>query len=50
MLAATYAIKAGMTVHDIADTWAPYLTMAESPRLTAKLFLPGGQIPTSCCA
>lgn len=48
MLAATYAIKAGMTVDDIADTWAPYLTMAESLRLTAGLFR--SQLPTSCCA
>ncbi len=50
MLAATYAIKTGMTVQDMADTWAPYLTMAESLRLAAKLFEPGGQLPTSCCA
>ncbi len=48
MLAATYAIKAGMTVDDIADTWAPYLTMAESLRITAGLFR--NQMPTSCCA
>jgi len=50
MLAATYAIKAGMTVREMADTWAPYLTMAESLRLAAKLFEPGDQLPTSCCA
>lgn len=50
MLAATYAIKARMTVQDVADTWAPYLTMAESLRLAAKLFAPGEQLPTSCCA
>lgn len=50
MLAATYALKAGMTVADLADTWAPYLTMAESLRLTAKLFDPNEQLPTSCCA
>ncbi len=48
MLAATYAIKAGMTVDDIADTWAPYLTMAESLRIAAGLFR--DQLPTSCCA
>ncbi len=47
---ATYAIKTGMTVTDLADTWAPYLTMAESLRLTAKMFAPGKQLPTSCCA
>ena len=50
LLAATYAIKAQMTVHDLAETWAPYLTMAESLRLAAKLFEPGKQLPTSCCA
>ncbi len=50
MLAATYAIKAQMTVHAMADTWAPYLTMAESLRLAAKLFEPGEQLPSSCCA
>jgi mercuric reductase len=48
LLAATYAIKAQMTVDDLADTWAPYLTMAESVRLAAQLFR--GQTPTSCCA
>lgn len=48
MLAATYAIKAAMTVHDLADTWAPYLTMAESLRIVAGLFR--NQLPTSCCA
>jgi mercuric reductase len=48
MLAATYAIKAGMTVDDVADTWAPYLTMAESLRIVAGLFR--NQMPTSCCA
>ncbi len=48
MLAATYAITAGMTTDDLADTWAPYLTMAESLRLAAQLFR--GQMPTSCCA
>ncbi|MDP9396749.1 MAG: mercury(II) reductase [Actinomycetota bacterium] len=48
VLAATYAIKAGMTVDDVADTWAPYLTMAESLRIAAGLFR--NQLPTSCCA
>ncbi|MBW3614713.1 MAG: NAD(P)/FAD-dependent oxidoreductase, partial [Actinobacteria bacterium] len=48
MLAATYAIRAGMTVDDIADTWAPYLTMAESLRIAAGLYR--NQMPTSCCA
>ncbi|KGN41640.1 mercuric reductase [Knoellia aerolata DSM 18566] len=48
MLAATYAIKSGMTVDDLADTWAPYLTTSESLRLAAGLFR--GDMPTSCCA
>ncbi len=48
MLAATYAIRASMTVDDLADTWAPYLTMAESLRIVAGLFR--NQLPTSCCA
>jgi mercuric reductase len=48
MLAATYAIKAGFTVDQVADTWAPYLTMSEGLRITAGLFR--NEMPTSCCA
>lgn len=48
MLAATYAIRAEMTVGDLADTWAPYLTMAEGIRIAAAQFR--NQLPTSCCA
>ncbi len=48
MLAVTYALRAGMTVDDIADTWAPYLTMAESLRIAAGLYR--NHMPTSCCA
>jgi mercuric reductase len=48
MLAATYAIKFGLTVDDLAETWAPYLTMAESLRIAAGLFR--STMPTSCCA
>jgi pyruvate/2-oxoglutarate dehydrogenase complex dihydrolipoamide dehydrogenase (E3) component len=33
---------------EVADTWAPYLTMAESLRIAAGLFR--NQLPTSCCA
>lgn len=33
MLAATYAIKFSLTVEDLADTWAPYLTMSEGLKL-----------------
>jgi len=35
VLAATYASNSPMTVQDMADTWPPYLTMAESLRLAA---------------
>jgi mercuric reductase len=48
MLAATYAIKFGLTVDNLADTWAPYLTMAEALRICAGLFR--SEMPTSCCA
>jgi len=48
MLAATYAIRFGLTVDDVADTWAPYLTMSEALRICAGLFR--SDLPTSCCA
>ncbi len=48
MLAATYAVKYGLTVDDLADTWAPYLTMSEAVRICAGLFRTDK--PTSCCA
>lgn len=48
MLAATYAIKFGLTVDDIADTWAPYLTTSEALRIAAGLYR--SDQPTSCCA
>ena len=48
MLAATYAVRAGMTVDDLADAWAPYLTMSEALRICAGLFR--SDKPTSCCA
>ena len=48
ILAATYAIKYGLSIDDLAQTWAPYLTMAEGVRLCARLFL--SDMPTSCCA
>ena len=48
MLAATYAIKFGLTVDDLTDTWAPYLTMSEALRIAAGLFR--STMPTSCCA
>ena len=48
ILAATYALKTGMTVDHIADTWAPYLTASEALRIAAGLFRTDK--PTSCCA
>jgi len=38
----------GGLVDDLADTWAPYLTMAESLRIVAGTFR--NELPTSCCA
>jgi mercuric reductase len=47
--AAVLAIKAGMTVTDLASTWAPYLTMAEGLKLAAQTF--GRDVSKlSCCA
>ena len=48
MLAATYAVQFGLPVDDLADTWAPYLTMSEALRIAAGLFR--SDKPTSCCA
>ncbi len=46
--AAGYALKAGLTVDDLADTWSPYLTMSEALRIAAGLFRTDK--PVSCCA
>ncbi|ACC43905.1 MULTISPECIES: mercury(II) reductase [Mycobacteriaceae] len=47
--AATYALTAGMTVEQLAHTWAPYLTMAESLKLAAQAYTT--DVATlSCCA
>jgi mercuric reductase len=35
--AATYALSAGLTVQQLATTWAPFLTMAESLRMAAQM-------------
>ncbi len=49
ILAAVYAIKFGLTVSDLANTWAPYLTMSEALKLVAQSFTtPIDQL--SCCA
>ena len=49
MLAATYAIKFGLTVEDLAGTWAPYLTMSEGLKLVAQSFRTDVK-KLSCCA
>ncbi|KKC03511.1 MAG: mercury(II) reductase [Actinomycetota bacterium] len=47
--AATYALSAGMTVEQLAHTWAPYLTMAESLKLAAQAYTTD-VAKLSCCA
>ena len=47
--AASYAIQAGMTVTDLAQAWAPYLTMSEGLRLAAQAFSRDVS-RLSCCA
>ena len=49
MLAATYAIRFGLTVEDMASTWAPYLTMSEALKLVAQSFRADVK-KLSCCA
>lgn len=49
MLAGTYAIKFGLTVDDLADTWAPYLTMSEALKLVAQSYRTDVK-KLSCCA
>jgi mercuric reductase len=47
--AGVYAIRAGMTIEDLAGTWAPYLTMSEALRLAAQSFS-RDVTKLSCCA
>jgi mercuric reductase len=47
--AASYAIRAQMTVADLAHAWAPYLTMSEGLRLAAQAFSRDVS-KLSCCA
>jgi mercuric reductase len=47
--AGVHAIRAGMTVSELAGTWAPYLTMSESLRLAAQSFS-RDVTRLSCCA
>lgn len=49
ILAGVYAIKFGLTVRDLATTWAPYLTMSEALRLVAQSFTTEVD-KLSCCA
>ncbi len=49
LLAGVYAIKFGLTVDDLANTWAPYLTMSEALKLVAQSFK-GDVKKLSCCA
>lgn len=47
--AAVYAVQYGMTTTQMADTWAPYLTMAEGLKLAAQSFT-RDIAKLSCCA
>jgi mercuric reductase len=49
ILAGVYAVKFGLTVADLADTWAPYLTMAEAVKLAAQTYTVDVS-KLSCCA
>lgn len=47
--AAVYALHSGMTTTQMAQTWAPYLSMAEALKLTAQTFT-SDVTKLSCCA
>ena len=48
ILAGAYPVRFGLTVDDLADTWAPYLTMSEGMKLAAQSF--GRDVSLlSCC-
>jgi mercuric reductase len=49
ILGAVYAVKLGMTTQELADTWAPSLTMGEGLRLAAQAFTRDVAM-LSCCA
>jgi mercuric reductase len=49
ILAGVYAVKLGLTIDDLADTWAPYLTMSEALRQVAQAFT-RDVTQLSCCA
>ncbi|HEY9563874.1 MAG TPA: mercury(II) reductase [Nocardioides sp.] len=47
--AGVYLLNAGMTITDVANTWAPYLTMAEGIKIAAQSFTTDVS-QLSCCA
>jgi mercuric reductase len=49
ILAAVYAVQFGLTVDQVVDTWAPYLTMSEVFKLAAQTF-DREVAHLSCCA
>lgn len=49
ILAGVYAVRFGLTTDDLAQTWAPYLTMAEGLKLAAQTFTRDVS-KLSCCA
>ncbi len=49
LLAAVYAVRFGLTLEDLANTWAPYLTMSEGLKLAAQSFKAEVK-KLSCCA
>jgi mercuric reductase len=49
IVGAVYAVKLGLRVEDLANTWAPYLTMSEGLKLTAQSFTADVD-KLSCCA
>jgi mercuric reductase len=49
VLAAVYAVQFGLTVDQVVDTWAPYLTMSEAFKLAAQTF-DREVAHLSCCA
>ena len=49
ILAGIYAVKQQMTVANLAETWAPYLTMSEGLKLAAQTFTRDVS-KLSCCA
>ncbi len=48
IIGAVYAVKFGLRVEDLANTWAPYLTMSEGLKLTAQSFTADVD-KLSCC-